>query len=48
MPDNEKQDVYTRITNRIVASLEQGVLVVCFLCSHRSSRIFWPCVRRLD
>jgi antirestriction protein ArdC len=25
MPDNEKQDVYTRITNRIIASLEQGV-----------------------
>jgi antirestriction protein ArdC len=25
MPDNEKQDVYTRITNKIIASLEQGV-----------------------
>jgi antirestriction protein ArdC len=25
MPDNEKQDVYTRITSKIIASLEQGV-----------------------
>ena len=25
MPENEKQDVYTRITNKIIASLEQGV-----------------------
>jgi antirestriction protein ArdC len=25
MPDNEKQDVYTRITSKIIASLEQGI-----------------------
>jgi antirestriction protein ArdC len=25
MPENEKQDVYTRITSKIIASLEQGV-----------------------